>query len=173
MRSTQTIRFFGPRAPATVWQAIDKNPFDGIDRYDSLDDLSDTMPPADCERWREHLQASTVFFSWPLDLDLSLLRAYRDHYIRLEGSETGPRETDARAAMLGVAGARSDYWNPVDQNKNDERQDELRWHRYLFKTRSKPSTHLRALATVPAAELAEPPSPLAELITLIAQEIAL
>ncbi|MFE3956046.1 ATP-dependent endonuclease [Nocardia sp. NPDC059091] len=150
--------------------AIGKDPFDGIDRYDNIEDLIDSMPAADCEQWREHLREWNVFFSWPLDLDMSLLQTYWAHYTRLEPGERGPHDSDATVTVLGKTGLTNEYWNPDDQVNKDRRHKELRWYRYLFKNRSKPSTHLRALANTPAAELASPPDSLADLITRIAEE---
>jgi putative ATP-dependent endonuclease of the OLD family len=57
----------------------------------------------------------------------------------------GPQQSDAYEAVLGEGGDAAWY---------DGWDDEMRWYRYLFLGRSKPSTHLRALSAIDAEVLA-------------------
>lgn len=91
------------------------------------------------DAWLEFLQERGVFFSAMLDLDYSMLQAYYGAYTALEEGMRGPRDgADARDAVLGEGGNHAAY--PADQD------DSLRWYRYLFLGRGKPSTHVRALS---------------------------
>lgn len=135
-------------------QEIDINPFDGsaeIDGFASVDDIVD-LTIKQFKRWLRHLEKWSVFFSIPLDLDMLLLGQFRSAYTdHLEAGERGPSsQGDPRDAVLGDPGVRPDfeYWS------EKENIEDLRWYRYLFLTRSKPSTHLRALSHVEPAELA-------------------
>lgn len=50
--------------------------------------------------------------------------------------------------MIGEEGTDPDFWAETAQ------LELLRWYRYLFLSRSKPSTHLRALGRIADVELA-------------------
>lgn len=100
----------------------------------------DTMvDKGDIEVWMARLKEHGVFFSAMLDLDYSMLQAYFDTYTVLEDGMRGPRgDLDARDAVLGEGGNHAAY--AADQD------EALRWYRYLFLGRGKPSTHVRALS---------------------------
>ncbi|MGY2125870.1 ATP-dependent nuclease [Nocardia gipuzkoensis] len=147
------------------------DPFAGIDGYDTLADIKEDIGSRERGKWRKHLRRWNVFFSTPLDLDMSLLRGFWDYYTQREAGEIGPRKEDPTDAVLGVGGATSSYWNPKEPERRKERQEELCWYRYRFLSRSKPSTHLRVLSKIPADDLKEPPASLAALIDCIAEEI--
>ena len=57
------------------------------------------------------------------------------------------------------------YWT------EDQKTDDLRWYRYLFSNRSKPSTHLRALSRLSDEELAACPPALKALLEFIRERI--
>jgi predicted ATP-dependent endonuclease of OLD family len=136
-------------------QSVGYNPFDGsaeIDGFASINDIAN-LTVDQIRGWIRHLEKWNVFFSCPLDLDMLLLikfkSAYTDHP---EPGERGPSaQGDPRDAVLGEPGVRPAiaYWAEYD------RTQDLRWYRYLFLTRSKPSTHLRALSHVTPVELAD------------------
>lgn len=88
--------------------------------------------------WTNWLRRFHVFFCAPLDLDYSMLQAFPAAYQVAEPGRQGPSPRgDPRTAVLGEAG-RGDLY--------DEGQDlQLRWYRYLFLGRGKPSTHVRVL----------------------------
>jgi hypothetical protein len=99
-------------------------------------------------QWIKWLRTFKVFFCAPLDLDYSMLVAFPAAYTALEPGWTGPiAGNDPRRAVLGEDGNINLY---ADAGV----QDHLRWYRYLFLGRGKPSTHVRVLSKLDAAALA-------------------
>lgn len=150
-------------------QSLGHDPFADIDGYDELDDLDQDLDSTELKKWTQHLRRWNVFFSEPLDLDMSLLKTYFDYYTTNLGDEAkGPNlESDAASAVLGDSNPKLIYW--ADEN----RKKYLGWYRYLFTNRSKPASHLRALTAVPDDRLASPPRVLADLIDHIKSELSL
>lgn len=129
----------------------------------------DSHSPSDVtgiQAWAKWLQEFNVFFSAPLDLDYSMLMAFRHAYQVLEPGQRGPsRQGDPRTAVLGDDGHPALYGADQDEA--------LRWYRYLFLGRSKPSTHVRVLSTLPHAQLAsDAPEELRSLLDLISQRLS-
>jgi putative ATP-dependent endonuclease of OLD family len=109
----------------------------------SFDTMVDT---GNLDAWLSFLQRHGVFFSAMLDLDYAMLQAYHGAYTALEDGMRGPRDgADARDAVLGEGGNHAAY--AADQD------DALRWYRYLFLGRGKPSTHVRALSKLSDEQL--------------------
>lgn len=99
------------------------------------------------EEWALRLRQFGVFFSSPLDLDYSMLRAFPSAYQVLEPGRQGPSpQGEPRASVLGEGGQPDLYPAAHDEA--------LRWYRYLFLGRGKPSTHVRVLSNLPLADLA-------------------
>lgn len=102
----------------------------------------DTMAPEDLGNlvvWAKWLRQFGVFFCTPLDLDYSMLRAFPAAYQLVELGRQGPSDRgDPRTSVLGDDG-KPDLYGP-DQDLS------LRWYRYLFLGRGKPSTHIRVLS---------------------------
>jgi putative ATP-dependent endonuclease of the OLD family len=97
--------------------------------------------------WTSFLRQFHVFFSAPLDLDYSMLRAFPAAYQLVEPGRQGPSpQGDPRTAVLGESGRGDLYAADQDQL--------LRWYRYLFLGRGKPSTHVRVLSGQTAQALA-------------------
>lgn len=124
------------------------DPLDGLNDYDSVTAINDDLQLPDLRPIVEHLRAFGVFFATPLDLDYAMLAQFEAAYTDLELGERGPNRSDPTSAVIGEAGTRSRYWS------NDARLERLRWYRYLFLSRSKPTTHLRALSRIGDNELA-------------------
>lgn len=143
------------------------DPYAGIEGYTSAGDIKNLQGPQ-IRAWLDHLEKWNVFFSYPLDLDMTLLAAFETAYTtNLGDGAQGPKDTDARDAVLGDEKVRPEvnFWN-------SQRAGELlRWYRYLFLTHSKPSTHLRAMTQLTKAELANPPKRLERLLDRIAAEL--
>jgi putative ATP-dependent endonuclease of OLD family len=105
---------------------------------------------ADMKAWVDRLSDFGVFFSTPLDVDLMMLRAFPAAYAALEPPGGGPRTSPAKAAeaVLGTAGPgltvhpASSAYPPL-----------LPAYCYHFLTRSKPATHLEALAHIDLVDL--------------------
>jgi putative ATP-dependent endonuclease of OLD family len=101
--------------------------------------------------WVNVLKTYGVFFSEPLDLDLLMLEAFPDAYAATILTGGGPRTSVDKAAeaVLGTAGPGLEHYvGPYDKGA-----DLLPAYRYHFLTRSKPATHLSALAHIPPADL--------------------
>jgi putative ATP-dependent endonuclease of the OLD family len=127
---------------------IDLNIFDemGVNDYAALSD------------WVGYLRRFSVYFCSPLDLDYSMLQAFPEAYQVVDDGRQGPsRLGDPRIAVLGEDGA-TDLYDAGD----DER---MRWYRYLFLGRGKPSTHVRVLSSISSHDLAaRPPEELRTLL---------
>lgn len=96
--------------------------------------------------WRKHLECHGVFFSYRLDLDWMMMRAFPSAYqvLGTPGSR-GPKGPTARKAVLGAKCNADLYPKSLDRD--------FAWYRYLFVNRGKPATHLSALARIPDDKL--------------------
>lgn len=124
----------------------------------------DTRDAKDFDKLREWflaLRNHNVFFCAPLDLDYSMLRAFPTAYQVIEPGRQGPSsQGDPRTAVLGEAG-RGDLYGADEDTP-------LRWYRYLFLGRGKPSTHVRVLSShTPEVLAANAPEELRALLASI------
>ncbi|WP_339373508.1 MULTISPECIES: ATP-dependent nuclease [unclassified Vibrio] len=131
--------------PSEIWQS--PNPL-GY-QYDL--DAFDTFPLGDLtsiRSWVYALRRHGVYFSSPLDIDYSMLKAFPGHYrVVPDESSNGPSmHGDPGNAVMGDEGHPSFYADDVLN---------LRWYRYLFLGRGKPSTHIRVLGSIPSEQLAQ------------------
>lgn len=129
----------------------------------NLEEISATEP-SDIDalrRWTQWLERFHIFFSDPLDLDYVMLKAYPQAYRVLEPGMRGPAAAgEPREAVLGGEGSPAFY--------GAEEDDDLRWYRYLFLGRGKPSTHVRVLSQLTSADLvAAVPLPLQRLLARV------
>ncbi|MCZ7421926.1 AAA family ATPase [Verrucosispora sp. WMMA2121] len=138
------------------------DPLAELDGYDSVDNIHDDLRLKDLRPILEHLRTFGVFFADPLDLDYTMLYHYPDAYTDLESGERGPNSSDPANAVIGEAGTRRVFWEDAD------RLDRLRWYRYLFLSRSKPSSHLRALGRLSDDELRDDAPPV---VTALVQHV--
>lgn len=94
--------------------------------------------------WLNVLRPHGVFFSAPLDLDLTMLAAFPDAYKAAIPKGGGPKMTVANAAkvVLGEAGPGLDAYKTAYPGFDAH----MSAYRYHFLTHSKPATHLRAFA---------------------------
>ena len=147
--------------------------FAGLDGFSAAEDLTDAMTGTQMMAVITHLRQFGVFFSTPLDLDMAMLLSFWKAYTELDPGERGPRDSDATDAVLGSGGSPGGFWAPADPDKLAAQQERLRWYRYLFLGRSKPSTHLRALARLSPAELKDGPEPVRALTDYIKTKLGL
>ena len=86
-----------------------------------------------------------VFYSAPLDLDMEMLAAYPDAYKAIIPKGGGPALTPDEAVdvVLGKGGKGIANYKAADFAGYKDRMPAYRYH---FLTRSKPATHLQALA---------------------------
>lgn len=106
-------------------------------------------------RWRALLQNRGIHFSYPLDLDMVMLRAFPNAYGVPDTEVPEEEELVAlRASVFGKGPGLGTYQEkaPEDDHPSDE---ELATYDLLFKKRSKPSSHLQALALLSDEEIAE------------------
>lgn len=135
---------------------------------DTLEDI-DLWVSYEDNHWTQAFEELGVFFSDPLDLDFSMLEAFPDAYKHSEAGGTGPGETteaidSAKLATLKSGGDATLY--------SDDYDDAFRWYPYLFLRRSKPETHLTALARLTDKELADDaPPPLQSLIAYVQRKL--
>jgi predicted ATP-dependent endonuclease of OLD family len=147
--------------------------FGDLDGFDKVEDLLDTMTTDEMNVVMDRLRQFGVFFSTPLDLDMAMLRCFWDAYTILGDGQLGPQDSDAAEAVLGKGGSGSAYWHPADPDEQEERGEWLRWYRYLFLNRSKPSTHLGALSLLTDDALKDGPEPVLALIDYIKTKLDL
>lgn len=156
----QQLEEFGASPPDLYPAGLTPN-VTGADGFDPLD-------PVDLDglgRWTEHLQTFNVFFSSPLDVDYVMLNAFPTAYEHREPGGRGPADAEPRESVLGSHGQHDAY--------DAGHTDRLRWYRYLFLGRGKPTTHVRALQRLGDAELAQnAPDALRDLLTLAATQAA-
>jgi hypothetical protein len=81
-----------------------------------------------------------------LDLDYSMLCAFPVAYQAAEPGRQGPSSSgEPRSSVLGDEGQPEFY--------EESQDDALRWYRYLFLGRGKPSTHVRVLSALSVTDL--------------------
>lgn len=136
---------------------LHKKPFSGF---------SDFVP------WMSHLEKFDVFFSRPLDLDLHMLSRFPDAYKNIEPgdgpaipSEDGPGWEPYIRRAIGVAVGNEENAVDLYMQSSLEWKELFPWYRYLFTSRSKPASHIQALAEVGLDDLKEnAPPPLLRLL---------
>lgn len=117
--------------------------------------------------WIALLRQHNVYFCDPLDLDWTLMSAFWDQYTALPPGGRGPGGSDATTAVLGKEP------DEVEDATYGGWEEQLRWYRYLFLGRSKPSTHLRVLSGIAKNTLkAKCPEELTALLDRIEQDIS-
>lgn len=96
--------------------------------------------------WIDRLESFGVFFTTPLDLDFMMLTCFPDAYAVDPANLRAPDD----AAVISVLGKGHDTVN--DQYEADELQY-FGYYRARFKSASKPSSHINALAQISDDEL--------------------
>lgn len=114
--------------------------------------------------WLQALRNQDVFFSYPLDIDFSMLRSFNQAYQHVRPGGQGPRTSDEAIASkkettLKTGGIPAFYGADFDVA--------FAWYPYLFLSRSKPETHIAALARIDEGNLAQQAPP--EIRALVAR----
>ena len=114
---------------------------------DEIDELEDgeLLDGYEENNWLLALKEESVFFSYPLDVDFSMLAAFPEAYQVPHPGGRGPRGgadaiRDKKATTLKTGGDPDLYDGDYD--------DEFKWYPYLFLNRNKPETHLSALSRI-------------------------
>ena len=150
-------------APNQIWQNPNPaGPQADLDAFDKCD----VANRQHLNQWAVFLRSFHVYFCAPLDLDYSMLRAFPAAYQIIEPGRQGPSPNgDPRSAVLGDTG-RGDLYPAAEDLA-------LRWYRYLFLGRGKPSTHVRVLSGIAEAALAaEAPEELTALLQSIVDRLS-
>ena len=113
---------------------------------------SELLREGNNHNWLRALRNEGVFFSFPLDVDFAMLRAFPDAYQQPKPGGQGPRGDadairDKKLVTLKTGGSPELY--------EDSHVDEFKWYPYLFLNRSKPETHFAALSLIEEEGLAE------------------
>ena len=146
---------------------------DGEIDLGKLDDLSDEeiWEEYDDNTWVQALEEEGVFLSDPLDLDFAMLEAFPDEYQNVPDGGRGPTAggtalENAKKRTLKKGGDATLYGSDYD--------DSFRWYPYLFLQRSKPESHLVALAKIKDEDLvASCPDALRSLIEHVRDSLGL
>jgi hypothetical protein len=132
---------------------------------------SDLLNEDEDNDWVNALREEGIFVSFPLDIDFALLRAFPDAYQHPNRGGRGPRTgnnaiRDKKTVTLKTGGVPDLY--------DDDYNDAFTWYPYLFLDRSKPETHIAALARIEDDDLTESaPSELVALIEHVKEALGL
>ena len=108
--------------------------------------------------WMRRLENLGVFFSSPLDLDMSMLSQFPEAYKAIATPGHGPRipPIDEPAYSETIENAAKAVLGDMEPDPSvypDALQGLFPWYRYLFVYKSKPSMHLLALSEIDDEEL--------------------
>ena len=92
-----------------------------------------------------------MFFSYPIDLDFAMLRAFPQAYQVSNPGGRGPMGSAEaiqarKSTTLKTGGSPALYTHHFD--------DAFKWYPYLFLSSSKPETHLAAFSRIPDGDVA-------------------
>ena len=151
--------------------------YDSHAHYMSKEDLDNLHKQpfgefSDLLAWVRHLEKFGVFFSRPLDFDLHMLRRFPDAYKNIEAgygpaipAEDSPEWEPYVRRAIEVAVGNDETVIEQYMKGSREWKELFPWYRYLFTSRSKPATHIQALAELGHGELKEnAPPPLLRLL---------
>jgi len=127
---------------------------DGIINLGAVDELQDNqlLNEGKNNNWIKALREEGIFFSFPLDIDFAMLRSFPEAYQHPHPGGRGPRSEansiqEKKAVTLKTGGKPDLYRTDYD--------DAFKWYPYLFLNRSKPETHIAALARIADDNLAK------------------
>lgn len=104
------------------------------------------------QQWRTWMEAHGVFFSYPLDLDMLMLRSYPDGY-EVSDFEVPEDLSNVSKSVFGDHGAGLVAYEDTVFASFHPSSQELVAYDALFKKRGKPGSHLAAFAELSAQEL--------------------
>lgn len=129
--------------------------------------------------WVEHLERYGVYFSTPLDLDFSMLKAFKEYYQKTVLDGYGPRipnkesELEKYNKKIEACIRNTLKEGGGDGNSYLALEKELMlWYPYLFLDRGKPATHILAMTMLESSSLKENmPESLKKVVDAIASEL--
>jgi len=127
---------------------------DGTINLSAVDELQDNqlLNEGKNNNWIKALREEGIFFSFPLDIDFAMLRSFPEAYQHPHPGGRGPRSEansiqEKKSVTLKTGGNPDLYSTDYD--------DTFKWYPYLFLNRSKPETHIAALARIADDTLAQ------------------
>ena len=121
--------------------------------------------------WIKAFQENGIFFSYPIDLDFAMLRAFPDAYHFLKYNERGPQGGDASIQKKKERTLKEDGCPGLYDTSYDA---VFQWYPYLFLDRSKPETHLTAFSRIQESNaVASAPPELKALIEYVKDKLNL
>ncbi|OCA53756.1 ATP-dependent nuclease [Photorhabdus namnaonensis] len=118
----------------------------------------------DDPNYLSELEKSNVFFSYPMDLDFAMLKAYPTAFDINDNDQVEPNESQIRAVLGKSRTDASEY-------TEEERKLFITYHK-LFKVGSKPAEHIAALSKLSNEQILESiPASLDRLVEAVKKEI--
>lgn len=110
----------------------------------------------DMDTWINKLEKENIFFSYPLDIDFSMLKSFESNYKDVMAS--GPRfpkkdSEEYREKIKSSIKATLKNEKAVGETYDEEEHELMVWYNSLFLGRGKPSTHIEALMKVENEDL--------------------
>lgn len=109
------------------------------------------------EMWQRKLRRHDVYYSYPLDLDFLMLKAYKDNYTAKSSYPKGggPQIPDEISdsdeyetyRMVAIEATLKDA-NATGELYSEEDKDLMIWYKYHFLGRGKPVTHIQVLSQI-------------------------
>ena len=138
----------------------------------TLDHLTDQVLLNDgpSSPWLKELGTKGIFFSYPIDLDFAMLRAFPIAYQVPNPGGKGPKK-DGNAIKNKKNTTLKTGGNPALYSTDYD--NAFIWYPYLFLSRSKPETHLAAFSRIGCDVIASAPRELIELIEYVKEKLNL
>ncbi|MBE1710933.1 MULTISPECIES: ATP-dependent nuclease [Mesorhizobium] len=172
-RIRNAVSWLTDLGPAHVPQLVipDTNPPQNIPATVAQIPSNADLNPATYQDWALWLRASGVYYSTAVDLDMMMLKAFPEAYVA-DKTFDAKAENSAKlaTAVFGESGLGNAELGLVGQTCTDT---ELFQYKALFKSSSKPGSHLEAFSKLPFEELRKRcPEPLQALIHKATELIA-
>jgi predicted ATPase len=154
---------------------LSENPLvvDGTIDPENVDDVADddVLEGGEDNEWVKALRKEGIYFSFPLDIDFSMLSSFPEAYQHPNPGGRGPR--GGAEIIRGKKGVTLKTGGEPDLY-DDDYNDEFKWYPYLFLSGSKPETHIAALARIAQDDVAEAaPAELKALIEHVKERLGL
>jgi hypothetical protein len=129
--------------------------------------------------WVQYLESYGVYFSAPLDLDFSMLKAFKEYYQRTVPTGDGPRIPDKETEIIEYNKKREICIRHTlkegggdGKSYQDSEKELMLWYPYLFLNRGKPGTHILAMTLLNSSLFKENmPESLKKVVDAIAAEL--
>ena len=154
--AAKQLLLFAPATCGIEQKTIDELPAWNVDPQ--------SVPADHMTKWLTYLEGQSVFFSAPLDLDMSMIERFPAVYGITAASLAAPTNGQIKA-VLGNSFEREDQYT-------DAQQKLFGAYHQIFKLGSKPAAHLNALANLNDAQLvAAMPAALERLAKAVAEKL--